>query len=100
MTSTVRPRLNIFLLVPIRHSNLCREDFGARPECSQGKHGTGRQSVEFRDIRGTLPQPGPTPGPDTFAELARSVRASVPILLIAARSQTSIQRSAWFLFCL
>src|SRR6266480_1159081 len=91
---------SLLLDVAIRHSNLCRADFGVGLECAQGRRGTGRHWDEFGDIRGKPPQPGPTPGRGTFAELARSVVASVSILLTVARPQTSIQRLAWFRSCL
>src|SRR5512133_232243 len=81
-------------------SNPCREDFGARLERAQEKHGTGRRWAEFSDIHGKSPQPYPSLERGNFAELRRSVRAIVLVRQIVPPRRTSIQTPAWFLFCL
>src|SRR5438105_2002301 len=96
-TATEPLGLVIFQRVARRHSNLCREDFGVKFECARERHETGRRSDEFGDILEAPPQPNPIPGRSTFAELARSDRASAPILLRFVRLRTSIQRCEWFL---
>src|SRR4030095_8534691 len=100
LTATESRGFIIFLRVAIHHSNACREDFGARLERAQERHGTARHSDEFGDTRESSPQPNPNPGRGRFDELARNIRAGVPILLIIALPQPSIQRSAWSLSCL
>src|SRR6266550_2243699 len=100
LQTRARARRFIFSRAAIRHSNRCREDFGAMLGCAEERPATGHHSDVVEDIRGKSPQPNPTPGRCTFAELARSVRASVPILPIVAPPQTSTRRPAWFLSCL
>src|SRR4029078_6413152 len=99
-TTPQLPALVIFPRVAIRHSKLYRVNFGEGPECVQERHETDRHWDEFGDIRGKAPPPNPTAGRGRSAELAHSVRASVPSLRIIVRPQPSIQGSAWFLSCL
>ena len=77
-----RPTILISLSDAKRHSNPCREDFGARIEFAQEGHGTDRRSVEFADIREKPSPRGPSLDQGTSAELDRSDRASAPILQI------------------
>src|SRR5438552_2664384 len=75
-------------------SNPWREDFDARLERAQGKHGTDRRSAEFPDIHGKSPLPYPSLVRDNFAGLHRSVRASALTVRIVLLLQTLIQRPA------